>query len=97
MAKPGSSSFSLPAQGGRAGPSRPVQQVLFHRPTWPGLLRQLKSRSVKSQVGLSHPESQRQGARKKKMVLFLALALFTNVVPDLLTTVGQFRKANDLP
>lgn len=44
---------------------------------------------------LSHKD--RESGRRKWFSLSLSLALFTNVVPGLLTTVGQFRKASDLP
>lgn len=102
LAKPSSRSsavsVSLPEGGGagrvQADQSNRSSSTTLHSRC---LVRQLQNRRVKSQVALSHPEPQRQGIRKKKMVLFLALALFTNVVPGLLTTVGQFRKAKDLP
>lgn len=95
MAKPSSSSFSLPTQGGGGGgrvqadqSNRSFSTTLHNR----CLLRQLKTRRVQSQVELSHPESQRQGISKKKMVLFLALALLTDVVPDLLQLLANSEK-----
>lgn len=77
MAKPSSSSFSLPAQrGGRGGgskqtsPTGPFSTALH---CW-CLLHSFKNRRFKSQVELAHPESQRtrnQEERRKRSFLSL--------------------------
>lgn len=99
----GAVSVSLPRVGeGEAGPSRPVQRVLFPPPCTADAFC-TRSKTGHSKVRWSiHTESQRAGNQeeRRKWSFFLTLAsptmVLENVVPDF-TAVGQFRKANHLP
>lgn len=98
MAKPSSSSFSLPTQNwGWGGGSKQTSPTGPFPPPYTAGASCTGSKTGDSKVRwsfhtLSHKD---QGIRKKKMVIFLTLALSTNMVPDLLTAV--VRKANALP